>query len=93
MSFPKFAKPGFATSSDRYQIVSQIGSGGAGVVYKVRNSKGNCVALKYMTPRKYSIEKSKRLKNEMYFCGKVKHKNILRIIDSGNAFCPGHDQM
>ncbi len=67
---------------DEYSIISQIGQGGNGTVFKARNSDGKIFAVKSIFTN-VSRDKTNRFKNEMEFCRKYNHKNIVKIIDSG----------
>ena len=72
-----------STSYDTYTIRKQIGQGGNGFVYKVTSSSGLEFALKLLNPRTATEEKRKRFKNELGFCERNKHKNILTVVDCG----------
>lgn len=67
---------------DEYKIVEKIANGGNSEVYKVENNDKNIYALKLLN-NGLSTEKIKRFKNEMSFCQKVDHPNIIKIIDNG----------
>jgi len=73
----------FETVSAKYIRVSVIGEGGAGIVYKVKNSDGDEFALKYLPPGKVTTDKVKRFNNEMHFCEKNPHPRILKVLDNG----------
>jgi serine/threonine protein kinase len=73
----------FESASDTYTVFQVIGEGGAGRVYSVRDTAGNELALKFLSPDRITTERLKRFKNELDFCRKQKHRNILSIIDSG----------
>ena len=73
----------FETLFDTYTKVQQIGEGGSGTVYKVKNSSDDTLALKYLPPDKVTAEKIKRFKNEIYFCSKETHKNVVKVLDYG----------
>ena len=70
------------TAYDSYTVHKQIGEGGNGYVYKVSNSAGSELALKLLNPKSNS-EKRKRFKNELGFCERNEHKNIITVIDRG----------
>ncbi len=65
----------------RFQILSQIGSGGMGIVYKVRDLEtGEIVALKLLKPEIASDPRMREeLRKEVCLARKVTHKNVCRI--------------
>jgi serine/threonine protein kinase/cell division protein FtsN len=65
----------------RYKILSQLGTGGTGIVYKVRDLEtGEIVALKVLRPGIASDqEMQQNLRKEMCLARKVTHKNVCRI--------------
>lgn len=73
----------FETAFNTYRGLSQIGSGGAGVVVKVQDENDAIFAVKYLSPNGLSQEKVKRFKNELSFCAANKHSNIICIHDWG----------
>ncbi|MBK6088290.1 serine/threonine-protein kinase [Ruminococcus difficilis] len=78
------------TAFEEYQLIKQIGQGGNGRVFSAKDSDGNDVAIKFVE-RDISKRKYKRLKNEINFCEKNMHKNIIQIIDHGIARFRGKD--
>lgn len=73
----------------RYEIIDLIGEGGFGLVYKARQiSTNQFVAIKILLKEKLEgsehaeIEVA-RFEREMQLIGKLKHPNIVRLIDSG----------
>jgi eukaryotic-like serine/threonine-protein kinase len=71
----------------RYQIVTMLGEGGMGAVYKATDRELNRpVALKVIRPElartKSIIE---RFKQELLLARQVTHKNVIRIYDLGQA--------
>ena len=88
------AKPGskkgggakvFTSPFDDYEVVRQIGCGGAGIVFEVKDSAGSRLALKAMDGAKASRKKVKRFKNEIQFCYRVSSKYIVRVLDFGRT--------
>ena len=73
----------FETPFDIYTEVGLLGEGGAGRVYEVRNEKGETFALKCLSPDKITSERRKRFKNEIGFCQRTLHRNIVKVIDTG----------
>ena len=72
------------TSFDTYKVLdSSIGNGGNGTVYKVQNTEGGVFAVKVVCKTNLSQEKIKRFRNEINFCQKYTHPNVISIIDRG----------
>lgn len=67
---------------EEYKIIELIQNGGNSEVYKVQTNDGKVYALKILN-KGLSSEKVKRFKNEMSFCFKTTHPNIIKIIDNG----------
>jgi predicted Ser/Thr protein kinase len=65
----------------RYEVISQLGTGGMGIVYKVRDLEtGEIVALKILKPGIASDQAmQENLRNEVCLARKVTHKNVCRI--------------
>ena len=63
--------------------MGRFGQGANGFIYKATNSSGSEFALKLLDPRTATEEKRKRFKNELGFCERNKHKNIITVIDRG----------
>jgi serine/threonine protein kinase len=76
-------------SLERYEMQSELGRGGFGVVYKARQlATGQPVAIKMMhRPRDTGDEAQNRhvarFEREMKLCAQLHHPNIVRLIDSG----------
>jgi len=75
--------PIFHTTFSTYKAINVIGEGGAGRVYKTTDEKGDAFAIKLLNPSFASGEKLRRFKNELFFCLRNKHSNILTISDHG----------
>lgn len=75
----------FESPFDTYSVCKVIGEGGAGLVYEVTNSVGESFALKCLAPERISAERLKRFKNEIAFCQKQDHPNIIKVADTGSA--------
>jgi serine/threonine protein kinase len=71
------------TAFDVYTVIGPRGSGGAGEVYAVRDSDGGPLAAKILRQDQSTTTRLKRFKNEVNFCRKNTHGNILRVIDTG----------
>lgn len=72
----------FETTFATYTMVKQLGQGGCGRVYLVKNSDDEEFALKLLTNAD-NAEHRKRFKNEIYFCSKNQHANIVSVHDHG----------
>ena len=78
------------TTFSQYELIKQIGSGGNGRVFSAKDPDGSEFAIKFVD--KYqSSTKLKRFKNEINFCERHKHKNIVPILDRGQAFLDDKD--
>jgi tetratricopeptide (TPR) repeat protein/predicted Ser/Thr protein kinase len=74
-----------STFAGRYQVIEELGAGGMGRVYKVRDTKvGEKIALKLIRPEagldKRSLE---RFSNELKLARKIRHKNVCQMFDLG----------
>jgi serine/threonine-protein kinase len=70
----------------RFVILSWIGSGGMGVVYKARDRQLNeVVALKTLRPELSDPEALEALKSELRIARRITHRNVLRTHDFGEA--------
>lgn len=67
----------------RYRIIDQVGKGGMGRVYKVRDTQINeDIALKLIRPEIATDEKViERFRNELIIARKITHKNVCRLFD------------
>lgn len=75
--------PTFHTTFGNYTATEIIGEGGAGRVYKVEDDSGRALAVKLLNAKKTTHEKLKRFKNELFFCLKNEHPNIISVVDHG----------
>jgi eukaryotic-like serine/threonine-protein kinase len=66
-----------------YSIIDIIGQGGSGIVYSATDQDGEQVAIKCLDPRLASRDKLKRFKNELSFCSKTEHPNLIKVVDHG----------
>ena len=72
------------TAFDEYTLIDQVGEGGNGRVFAATNSAGEQVAIKFVA-RSIGGEKLKRFKNEIAFCERHNHRNIVTILDRGSV--------
>ena len=70
------------TAFENYSIIHLVGEGGNGRVYSAVSSTGEKVAIKFVK-RELGNNKFNRFKNEIWFCEKANHKNIIRVLDRG----------
>jgi eukaryotic-like serine/threonine-protein kinase len=72
---------------DRFEILSTLGAGGMGVVYKVRDRElDDLVALKMLKRDLWGDrELLDRLKSELKLARKITHPNVLRTFDFGDV--------
>ena len=70
----------------RFEILSELGAGGMGVVFKARDQELNeLVALKMLKQDAFAGEGLERLKDELKLARKISHPNVLRTFDFGDA--------
>jgi Protein kinase domain len=78
-----FLKPGYVVAG-RYNILSQIGRGGMGVVYKVEQASLKAVhALKILDSGKASQTAFARFQKEAQASFHLNHRNLIRVYDLG----------
>ncbi|CAG0947515.1 serine/threonine protein kinase, bacterial [Anaerolineae bacterium] len=77
--------PVFESPFNTYQEITLLGEGGSGRVYKVEDDNGKIYALKCLNPQRVTKEKTKRFKNELLFCSRNQHNNVLKVLDWGKA--------
>lgn len=90
-NLPKGAWPtSFDTAFDAYEVMgAPLGEGGAGRVFSVKNGSNERFALKCLSPERITTDRRKRFKNEIAFCSKYEHQNIIQVLDSGLAIIKG----
>ena len=71
------------TAFDTYTIKGQRGAGGSGEVYEVRDSEDVAYAVKILNPERVTATRLKRFKNEIHFCTKNTHRNVIQVHGSG----------
>src|SRR5262247_263923 len=80
---PNDSKTWIGRSIDQYRVLSLIGAGGMGVVYRARDSKlGRDVALKVL-PEEFSQDRERvmRAEREARLLASLNHPNIAAIYD------------
>jgi len=75
----------FETPFNQYNGTDIIGEGGAGQVYKATTDDNKAYAIKLLDSMKATRQKMKRFKNEVEFCRRNRHPNIIEVYDSGNV--------
>lgn len=71
----------------RYKVTGQLGEGGMGAVYKVRDLElDRIVAMKVIQPAfAQNVEALNRFKQEIIIASRITHKNVSRIYDLAEA--------
>jgi serine/threonine protein kinase len=69
----------------RYEIEREMARGGAARVYAGRGSDGRPVAVKILHPELAVTVTADRFLREVDFLRRLEHRNICRVIDSGEA--------
>ena len=72
-----------ATPFEEYTVEKQIGQGGNGTVFLAISSDKESFAIKIINKNLSRKTNIKRFKNEINFCQKDNHKNIIKVIDYG----------
>jgi len=73
----------FESATETYATLKVLGEGGSGRVLLVESGDGQRYALKYLHPERITRQRRKRFKNELDFCHRDNHKNIVRVVDFG----------
>jgi serine/threonine protein kinase len=73
----------FETTFTTYIATEIEGEGGSGRIYKAKDEANDIYAIKLLDPGKATKEKVKRFKNELQFCLRNQHKNIVTVIEHG----------
>ena len=79
----RVSKGVFKTTFGRYSEVRKIGEGGCGFVVEVADKDDNRFALKQLKVHATNTSKRMRFKNELEFCLKSDHPNIVKVHDHG----------
>jgi serine/threonine-protein kinase len=71
---------------NRYEFLSEAGSGGAGVVYKAKQkSTGRLVAIKMVSLDQVNKASQARFQAEANACSRLVHDHLIKLIDYGIA--------
>ncbi len=73
----------FFTTFSRFVSTRLLGEGGSGYVYEVKDENGQIFAAKLLKNQGVTNDKRRRFKNEIIFCQRSTHPNIVPVIDSG----------
>ncbi|HWX23594.1 MAG TPA: serine/threonine-protein kinase, partial [Vicinamibacteria bacterium] len=73
--------------ADRYRVISLVGKGGMGEVYRVDDIRlGQSVALKFLPPGlQADPERLERLYGEVRVARQISHPNVCRVYDVGEV--------
>src|SRR3954468_15735801 len=75
----------------RFQVLTELGRGGMGIVYKVKDNKsGQLAALKMIPPEALvRPDSALRFKREFRAMQRVEHPNVIRVFEAGtHEGCP-----
>ncbi|MCX5643531.1 MAG: serine/threonine-protein kinase [Phycisphaerae bacterium] len=75
----------FRTTFATYTATDIIGQGGYSRVFEAVDDSGEKWAVKLLDATRATQEQNKRFKNELTFCLRNKHRNIVTVVDHGVA--------
>lgn len=78
----------FETATNSYRVIGVVGQGGSGVVYKTTDGSVE-YAVKCLHASVATGEKLKRFGNELRFCERNSHPNIIHMLDHGIVISSG----
>ncbi len=82
LSLDRVPDQGFVHRLGKYRLLSVIGHGGMGRVWRAHDIYGNIVAIKTLNaPQATSSESVKRFRREAEVMGRLQHRNICRIFE------------
>jgi serine/threonine protein kinase/class 3 adenylate cyclase len=82
LSLDRVPDQGFVHRLGKYRLLSVIGHGGMGRVWRAHDIYGNIVAIKTLNaPQATSPESVKRFRREADVMGRLQHRNICRIFE------------
>ena len=73
----------FITTFSRFVSTCLIGEGGSGFVYEAQDDSEQKFAVKLLKRQGVTTKKRKRFQNEIIFCQRSSHPNIISVVDSG----------
>ena len=73
----------FETAFGTFKVQGVLGEGGTGRVFDVQDEDGISWAIKCLQPTALTRDRVKRFKNEIVFCSKNRHVNIVSVTDWG----------
>lgn len=73
----------FETTGETYTSQGPVREGSTAKVFKVTDSEGNHWALKCLKPEHATSTRTKRFLNELEFCRRSSHPNVVRVMDQG----------
>lgn len=73
----------FETADHKYIRKEKLGEGGPAWVFKVENEAKEARALKVPKPNIMTSDQTRRFRNEIHFCGRFDHINVMKVLDSG----------
>jgi serine/threonine protein kinase len=68
-----------------YTLAEVIGEGGAGRVFAATDEEGHQWAIKLLSASRATRDRRKRFKNEILFSERMKHPNVVAVVDHGVA--------
>lgn len=74
-----------------FEVLSELGRGGMGIVYEVRNTRNGAIAALKMIPTEAlaRADSELRFKREFRAMQRVEHPNVIRVFDAGtHEGCP-----
>lgn len=80
---PKTKQIEFITTFSRFVSTRLLGEGGSGFVYEVKDDNEQKFAAKLLKRQGVTTDKRKRFQNEITFCQRASHPNIISVIDYG----------
>jgi len=73
----------FESAFKTYKAEGIIGDGGSSSIFRAIDDSGEKWAVKLLDSARATAERRKRFKNELFFCLRSKHPNIVTVVDHG----------